>query len=385
MGPIRTASRPARLAGEELRDRRHISVLVDGPDELFSSLMPFIVEGFEEGDRAVHIVDPQLRDAHLERLRESGIDVTAATASRQLDLQTWDDAYMKGGRFDRSAQLALVRRILEEGLALGFPRTRLIGTTEWARETETVADLLRYEARVEDLLRKRPDVLVCAYDLNHHSARTIAEVLGIHPIALVGGEILANPGSARASARDRLLAAASELFHRNGVQATGVDSVIEAADVAKATFYRHFPSKDDLVVAWLRDRRARWFDRVRARAEADGAPPAEVIPLFFEAVAEWLETEDFRGCPYLNTAAEFTDAVHPTRPVIREYLQEIEDYLAGVAAAAGYRDPRLLAIELQTLLAGAISLAVASRSSSSALAAREAALRLLATAERDGA
>ncbi len=68
-----------------------------------------------------------------------------------------------------------------------------------------------------------------------------------------------------------------------------------------------------------------------------------------ENVAEWLESEDFRACPYLNTAAEFTDPGHPTRLVIREHLQEIEDYLTGLSAAAGYRDPRMLGIELQTL------------------------------------
>jgi AcrR family transcriptional regulator len=187
---------------------------------------------------------------------------------------------------------------------------------------------------------------------------------------------------ARASARDRLLGAASKLFHEAGIQATGVDSLIEAAGVAKATFYRHFPSKDDLVVAWLRDPRTHWIDGVRAEAEAHGANAAEVIPLFFEAVADWLETGNYRGCPYLNTAAEIQDPRHPARLIIREHLQEVEDYLSGLVAAAGYRNPQLLGSELQTLVAGAISLAVARRSSAFALTAREAAIALLAGAER---
>src|ERR1700694_4431274 len=66
--------------------------------------------------------------------------------------------------------------------------------------------------------------------------------------------------------RDRILAAASALFARNGIRAVGVDAIIAAAGVAKASFYRHFRSKDDLVVAWLRDGRARWLDRVRAES-----------------------------------------------------------------------------------------------------------------------
>jgi hypothetical protein len=104
--------------------------------------------------------------------------------------------------------------------------------------------------------------------------------------------------------------------------------------------------------------------------------------MVFELVAEWLEAEDFRGCPYLNSAVEIGDRSHPATTVIRDFLQDVEDYLAGLAAAAAYREPRSLAAQLQALLAGSISLAVARRSSASAIAAREAAIRLLAAAER---
>lgn len=246
-----------------------------------------------------------------------------------------------------------------------------------------MGDVLDYETRLDELLRRRSDIVVCTYDLNRHSPRTIAEVLGLHPAAVVGGVLRMGRGRARAAARDRLLGAAAQLFHETGIQATGVDSLIHAAGVAKATFYRHFPSKDDLVIAWLRDPQTRWFDQVRTRAEAHGAEPLDLIPLFFEALAVWLEAEDFRGCPYLNSAAEIRDPAHPARGVIRDYLQEIQDYLGRLAAAAGYRDPQLLAAELHVLVAGAISLAVAHRSTASAVAAREAALALLRAAARD--
>lgn len=228
-----------------------------------------------------------------------------------------------------------------------------------------------------------PDVLVCTYDLRHHSARTIADVLGVHGAALVRGVLRTNRGPARASARERLLEAASRLFHEAGIQATGVDALIAAAGVAKATFYRHFPSKDDLVVAWLRDPRARWLDRVRASVEAQRPDDAQAVALFFEALAEWLEAEGYRGCPYLNTSVEITDPIHPARGVVVDFLQEVEDYLAGLLAAAGYRNTRVIATELQTLAVGSISLAVARRSGAPALAARDAAGRLLADAERD--
>jgi len=344
--------------------------------------MPLIVDGFEQGDRAFHMVDPQARDTHLERLQASGIDVSAATASRQLEVLTWDDSYLRGGQFDRTAQLSLLRQALDEGPGLGYPLTRVIASMEWASNNETVADLMLYEARVEELMRRLPDVVICTYDLNRHSTRTIAAALGIHQVAVVDGVLRTNVDPGRESARDRLLTAASRLFHENGILATGVDALIEAAGVAKATFYRHFPSKDDLVVAWLRDPRTRWFDRVRAQAEASAADPHDEILLFFEAVAEWLETEGYRGCPYLNTAVEITDPTHPARAAVREFFDEVQTHLRSMLSAARYVEADLLAPQLQALLAGAISLAVARRTGAFALAARDAAERMLANAER---
>jgi AcrR family transcriptional regulator len=377
--------RTAKLADTELRDHRHVCALVDGPIERDPALMAFVREGLADGDRSVHIVDPAERKAYLDELRAVGIDVDRTMASRQLDVRTWTDSYLRGGRFDRTAQLALIRQLLAEGRDRGFPRTRLLATMEWAIDAGVDPELITYEARINELLRKAPDVVICAYDLNRHSARMIADVLGVHAVALVGGVLRTNPAPTRASARERLIAAAADLFAANGIQATGVDAIIEAADVAKATFYRHFPSKDDLVVAWLRDPAARWLDRVRNQVDAHGAKGADVIPLVFEIVADWLETEDYRGCPYLNTAAELMEPSHPARVVIREFLQEVEDYLAEKLTAAGYENPRMLAAEIQTLLAGAITLAVARRSSASALTAREAAIGLLASAPRTAA
>jgi len=186
--------------------------------------------------------------------------------------------------------------------------------------------------------------------------------------------------SGPAQARERILDAASQLFTRQGISRTGVDGLIAEAAVAKATFYRHFPSKEDLVVAWLRDPRTRWFHRLRALAEAQAATPAERIPRLFEAAAEWLEAGDFRGCPYLNTAIELADPDRPPGHALRDYLAEIGAYLEEQVALAGHPDPALLGRQLHTLMAGAISLGVANRSSRYVLVARDAALELLAAA-----
>ena len=380
---MRSSRRSVRLAGQELGEHRHVVALVEGPAEADEVLIPFIVEGLQRGDRVVNILDPAVREGHLDRLRAAEVDVDATTASGQLDVRTWDQAYMRGGRFDRTAQIAYTRKVMRDGQDLGFPMTRLIGSTEWAVEPETLRDLLYYEMRIDAMLRRLPDVTVCTYDLNHHTARTIAEVLAIHPIALVSGVLQTTPGASREAPRDRLLAAAAQLFHESGIQATGVDSLIEAAGVAKATFYRHFPSKEDLVVAWLKDERTNWFTDVRRVAEDRATSPADVIPLVFEATSDWFQADGFRSCPYLNAAVEITDPDHPALGVVRKFLSFVEDQLTELAAAAGLPEPAAVGRQLQILLAGALSQALARHSPTPFETAGAAAVRLVESAQRD--
>jgi AcrR family transcriptional regulator len=368
-----------RLAGDELRDHRHVCALVEGPAETDALLVPFIVDGLERGERVVNVVDPGVRDSRIDRLSATGIDVAAAMESRQLEVLPWTDSYLRGGRFNRWAQLAYLRRTVAETHELGFPMTRYIGSTEWAVEAQTVQDLLAYEARVDNAVRSLPDVFICTYDLNHHSARTIADVLDIHGLAIVGGALRTSREMTRASARERLLAAASQLFYESGIQSTGVDAIIAAAGVAKATFYRHFPSKDHLVVAWLEDPRTKWIVDVRRSAEERASSPAEVIPLLYDEAAEWFEADGFRGCPYLNASVELTDPAHPALPVVREFLDSVAQQLGEVAAAAGLPDPEDAGRELKVLMSGAISQALAYRSGAPFQTARKAAMRLLET------
>jgi AcrR family transcriptional regulator len=216
--------------------------------------------------------------------------------------------------------------------------------------------------------------VICAYDMGRHSASRIAGVVAAHEAVFVGGRLQRTSRFARGTKpRDRILTAATQLFGDAGVRATGVDALIAAAGVAKATFYRQFPSKDDLIVAWLEDPRTRWFDRVRGRAEALADSPVDVVPRFFEALADWIQAGDYRGCPYLNTAVELRDSAHPAVAPVQPYLREIERFLGELAAAAGARDPERIGTELQALAAGAITLGVAHRSTAFAIAAGQAA------------
>ena len=97
------------------------------------------------------------------------------------------------------------------------------------------------------------------------------------------------------------------------------------------------------------------------------------MPRFFEALADWIQAGDYRGCPYLNTAVELRDSAHPAVAPVQPYLREIERFLGELAAAAGARDPARIGTELQALAAGAITLGVAHRSTAFAIAAGQAA------------
>lgn len=178
--------------------------------------------------------------------------------------------------------------------------------------------------------------------------------------------------------RDRILAAASELFARHGIQAVGVDAIIAAAGVAKASFYRHFRSKDELVAAWLRDERTRWLDRARAETARRATSPADELLVFFDVLLELLDAPDFYGCPYLNTAAELRDAPDFVRRELVAYITEVEAYLEDVARRAGLSSPDVVALELRILAAGSFALInVFGGDATSALTVRGAAAAII--------
>ena len=369
------------LAGGELRDARHVCGFFDGPLEAHRVLMPFIVDGLERGERAVHVVDPERKATHAEWLASAGVDVERTLDTGQLEIHTWQDVYLNGGRFDRASVRAFVMQSLAAGRAGGFPLTRFIGHMEWALQNAPgVEDLVAYESEIDSVLRGVTDPVVCVYDLERHPAGAMAKVLSVHPLGIVDGDLRPSH-AALSTARDRILRAASQLFARNGIGPTGVDTLIASAGVAKATFYRHFPSKDDLIVAWLLDRRSRWVHGVAQRAEERATSPREVIPALFDTVAEWLETEDYRGCPYLNTAVEIRDPTHPALTVVRDYLVEFDNRIRAMLTAMGRRDAAELAPQVQALLAGSISLSVARRTTATVFSARAAAMRLVGEAD----
>jgi AcrR family transcriptional regulator len=179
--------------------------------------------------------------------------------------------------------------------------------------------------------------------------------------------------------RDRILRAASELFAGEGIRVTGVDALIERAGVAKATFYRHFPSKDELVTAWLRGEEARWIDWVIEQQERSAAPPLRRLVEFWALLGDWMERHDFPGCPFLNTLAEIRDRDHPARREVRSYVGEVEGYLARTATEAGVPEPKDFASRLRFLAMGTCVAFANEGTRAPAATARDATIDLLAT------
>ena len=188
------ARKSVRLFGEHLDEGMHICSFFRSSAEKYRVLMPFIREGMEQGDRAFHIVNPSLRGEHAQRIAEAGIDTAQAEAEGQLEIIGWDEAYVRDGSFNRNAMLSLLPTFLNKGRTQGFPTTRFIADVGWVLNTPGALDqLLEYECRVNLVLPKAADVVICSYDLDKVDAAIVIAAMRTHPIVLIGGIVQRNP------------------------------------------------------------------------------------------------------------------------------------------------------------------------------------------------
>src|ERR1700675_509209 len=183
-----------QCAGGSLGQYRHICAFFNGVDEEHRVLRSFIKDGFDSGDKAFHIVDPELQGQHLKRLAESGVDVERAMGTGQLELRRWQDAYLRGDRFDQDAMLALLEEVLQSGEASGYPFTRLVAHMEWALLDKPGADdLLEYETRINYVLPKYDRPVICTYDLSKFGASMVMDIMRTHPVVIIGEVLQENP------------------------------------------------------------------------------------------------------------------------------------------------------------------------------------------------
>jgi AcrR family transcriptional regulator len=157
----------------------------------------------------------------------------------------------------------------------------------------------------------------------------------------------------RISPRQRLVAAAAELFYRHGIRAVGVDAIAEAAGTNKMTLYRHFASKDELLAEYLREMGKRGDQCWGAYEAAHPGDALAQLRAWLGEMADHLANPDDRGCALANAAVELPDKAHPARRVIEELKLGQRDRLAELARKAGLSEPEMLADELYLLLGGA--------------------------------
>lgn len=163
---------------------------------------------------------------------------------------------------------------------------------------------------------------------------------------------MATVAPAERSARDRIVDAASELFYRDGYRAVGIDTIIERSGVAKMTLYRHFPSKDDLIAAYLERANAEYWDWLE-REIAPVDDPREKLEAAFRATATMATSPRCLGCTFQAAASEFPALDHPGHEVAIAHKRQVLARLAELAQAAGLRDPDGLADQLLLLMDGA--------------------------------
>ncbi len=154
--------------------------------------------------------------------------------------------------------------------------------------------------------------------------------------------------------QQHILQTASDLFYRQGIKATGVDAIVKAAGTTKMSLYKYFPSKEDLVLEHLRQSREAMLERILKGIEERGGTSEQKLLSVFEVFEELLNAHEFRGCPFINAAAEFADENNPVQQVSAEFYTAFRKILADLGRQCCIADAEQLAAQLALLIAGAI-------------------------------
>jgi hypothetical protein len=190
---MNSSTAPIPFGRSMLRQHRHVCAFFSSPADEYDALVPFICDGINCGQRAFHVLPRQHKVDHLQRLRRAGIDVDEATKSRQLEVALPEDTYLRTGRFDKDAMLALIQEALKAGSALGFPLTRMIAHAETAVDDwKSGNEWVEYEMRLNSVLPNFDDPVICTYDVNLLNANLVIDILRTHPVAIIGGVLVEN-------------------------------------------------------------------------------------------------------------------------------------------------------------------------------------------------
>ena len=178
--------------GSILLARGHVCAFFHSKEEEYRVLLPFMKQGFECGDRNVHVVERAERHSHVSRLASAGIDVTSAEQRGQFALLATDELYQPDGSFDADRVIACVQQILEDGKSQGFASTRVVGHVN-GEDRPDDDTLIEYEAKLNYVLHAYHDPVVCTYDLTAASGAFIVDIMRTHPLIIIGATLYENP------------------------------------------------------------------------------------------------------------------------------------------------------------------------------------------------
>ncbi|WP_458120856.1 TetR/AcrR family transcriptional regulator [Paenibacillus sp. Z6-24] len=178
---------------------------------------------------------------------------------------------------------------------------------------------------------------------------------------------------ANKSKKEQIIRVASELFNQQGIRGTGVDQVVAESQVAKMTLYNHFPSKDELVLSYLKRQAEEWMGWFKSSIDNRGGTPQARLLTVYDVLGEWFAEPNFTGCAFIKAASEFSDSSHPYHKASHQYKSYLREYIAELTAQCDFQQPTTVSNTLYLLLEGAITANMLETDRESAMHAREAA------------
>ena len=191
---MKKTAAPIPFAGSQLGELRHVCAFFNSDEEEYRVLLPFIKDGFEHGDKAIHVVSPHHHHDHLQRLAGVGIDSSAAQRSGQFELRTTTETYLQEGHFDQDRMLQSFEKIASGNAEGGFPLSRIVCQMDWVPDGQShIDDLIEFEAKVNDVWRRHDDAVICTYRLPKFGGDTVIDIMRTHPMIIIGGILQHNP------------------------------------------------------------------------------------------------------------------------------------------------------------------------------------------------
>jgi MEDS: MEthanogen/methylotroph, DcmR Sensory domain len=185
---------PISLAGSRLGTVRHICAFFSDDNEEYRVLLPFIREGLECGDKAIHVVNPEQREEHLRRLASAGIDSAVAQHTGQLEIKINTEAYLCDGKFDQDQMIETFQALASGNAPGGFPLSRIVCRMDWVvGDKSRLENVIEFESRVNDVWNRHDDAVICTYHLSQFRGDAVIDIMRTHPMVIIGGILQQNP------------------------------------------------------------------------------------------------------------------------------------------------------------------------------------------------